>query len=98
MRYQKYEQEQNGANDLHNWFKKKKKSNKQMIKVLNEVHATKSYFFVLFSPDSCHGDKWPPESFTDAFAKRGWKFIRVLLHVLFKNITWKKVLKNYLYF
>ena len=25
MRYQKYEQEQNGANDLHNWFKKKKK-------------------------------------------------------------------------
>ena len=25
MRYQKYEQEQNGANDLHNWFKEKKK-------------------------------------------------------------------------
>ena len=97
MRYQKYEQEQNGANDLHNWFKKKK-SNKQVIQVLNQGNVTDSYFFVLFSPDSCHGDKWPPESFTDAFAKRGWKFIRVLLHVLFKNITWKKVLKNYLYF
>ena len=26
MRYQKYEQEQNGASDLHNWFKKKKAS------------------------------------------------------------------------
>ena len=25
MRYQKYEQEQNGVSDLHNWFKKKKK-------------------------------------------------------------------------
>ena len=25
MRYQKYEQEQNGASDLHNWFKKKEK-------------------------------------------------------------------------
>ena len=29
MRYQKYEQEQNGANDLHNWFKKKKKKKQQ---------------------------------------------------------------------
>ena len=28
MRYQKYEQEQNGASDLHNWFKKKKATNK----------------------------------------------------------------------
>ena len=29
MRYQKYEQEQNGASDLHNWFKKKKKKRQQ---------------------------------------------------------------------
>ena len=29
MRYQKYEQEQNGANDLHNCFKKKKKNQKK---------------------------------------------------------------------
>ena len=29
MRYQKYEQEQNGASDLHNWFKEKKEKKKQ---------------------------------------------------------------------
>ena len=69
---------------------RKKKGNKQVIQVLNQGNVTNSYFFVLFSPDSCHGDKWPPESFTDAFAKRGWKFIRVLFHVLFKIITWNK--------
>ena len=50
MRYQKYEQEQNGANDLHNCFKKKKKTKKKMIKVLNEVHPTKSYFLCCSHP------------------------------------------------
>jgi len=34
---------------------------------------------VIYSPNSCHGDEGPPESFSNTFNKIGWKFFRVIL-------------------
>lgn len=39
-------------------------------------------YFPMCLPDSCHGDKGPPESFTDTYPEASWKFIRVTLRVL----------------
>ena len=37
-------------------------------------------------PNVSHGDERPPESFTDDFAKTGWKLIWVVLHILNNEI------------
>lgn len=42
---------------------------------------------MIYSPNSCHGDKRPPESFSNTFNKIGWKFFRVILWFLM-NRKW----------
>ena len=34
---------------------------------------------MMYSPNSCHGDERPPESFANTLNKTGWKFFRVKL-------------------
>ena len=40
---------------------------------------------MIYSPNSCHGNERPPESFANTFNKTGWKFVRVIFWLLMKK-------------
>ena len=49
------------------------------IKDVYQRVSTRSDFAMIHSPNSCHGDERPPESFCNTSNKIGWKFLRIIL-------------------